>query len=73
VMAVLAAMGLLAPDQTFTHESIIGSRFSGRIVGETAIGEIPAIVPEIRGEAHLTGRHTFYLDERDPLSHGFRL
>ena len=27
VMAVLSAMGLLQPEQTFTHESIIGSRF----------------------------------------------
>ena len=34
VMAVLSAMGLLQPEQTFTHESIIGSRFRGRVVGE---------------------------------------
>ena len=73
VMAVLAAMGLLAPEQTFTHESLIGSRFTGRVVGEVALGELPAIVPEIRGEAHITGQHTFYLDERDPFARGFRL
>jgi proline racemase len=73
VMAVLAAMGLLGPEQTFTHESIVGSRFRGRVVGETMVGDLPAIVPEIEGEAHITGEHTFYIDPRDPFAHGFRL
>ena len=73
VMAVLAAMGLLGPEQTFTHESIVGSRFRGRVVGETMVGELPAIVPEIEGEAYLTGEHTFHVDPRDPFAHGFRL
>src|SRR5262245_61470792 len=67
VMAVLSAMGLLGPDQAFVHESIIGTRFRGRIVGETALDEIPAIIPEIEGEAFITGEHTFLIDERDPL------
>jgi proline racemase len=73
VMAVLAAMGLLTPERTFTHESIIGSRFKGRVVGEVTVGELAAIVPEIEGDAWLTGEHTFHVDERDPLAHGFRL
>jgi proline racemase len=73
VMAVLAAMGLLGPEQTFTHESIIGSRFRGRVVGETMIGDLPAIVPEIEGDAYITGEHTFVIDDRDPLRGGFRL
>jgi proline racemase len=73
VMAVLAAMGLLASEHTFTHESIIGSRFKGRVVGEMTVGELPAIVPEIQGDAYLTGEHTFHIDERDPFAYGFRL
>jgi proline racemase len=73
VMAVIAAMGLLGPEQTFTHESIVGSRFRGRVVGETMVGDLPAIVPEIEGEAYITGEHTFYLDPRDPFAAGFRL
>ena len=73
VMAVLAAMGLLGPEQTFTHESIVGSLFTGRMVGETTVGELPAIVPEIEGEAFVTGEHTFILDPADPFVHGFRL
>ena len=73
VMAVLAAMDLLDAGHTFTHESIIGTTFRGRIARTTTVGELPAIVPEIEGEAYLTGEHTFLVDERDPLRFGFRL
>jgi proline racemase len=73
VMAVLSAMGLLGPDQTFVHESIIGTRFRGRITGDTALGEIPAIIPEIEGEAYITGDHTFVIEDDDPLRAGFRI
>jgi trans-L-3-hydroxyproline dehydratase len=73
VMAVLAAMGVLAPGQTFTHESIIGTTFRGRLKGDTSVADLPAIVPEVEGEAYITGDHTFILDDRDPLKFGFRL
>jgi trans-L-3-hydroxyproline dehydratase len=73
VMAVLSAMGLLGREQTFTHESIIGTLFRGRVVGETTVGGHPAIVPEVEGSASITGEHTFLIDERDPLRFGFRL
>lgn len=73
VMAVLAAMGLLGPEQIFTHESIIGTTFRGRVVRETSVGDIPAIVPEIEGSAYITGEATFIIDERDPLKFGFRI
>jgi proline racemase len=73
VMAVLSAMGLLGRDQTFVHESIIGTQFRGRIAGEIALGEIPAIIPEIEGEAYITGEHTFLIEDDDPLRDGFRI
>jgi proline racemase len=73
VMAVLSAMGILTPEQTFTHESILGTQFRGRICSELTIGDLPAIEPEIEGEAYITGENTFVLDERDPLRFGFRL
>jgi proline racemase len=72
-MAVLAAMGLLGPKQTFVHESIIGTRFSGRIAGETMVGDKAAILPEIEGDAWITGDQVFVINEADPLRHGFRL
>jgi len=73
VMAVLAAMGLLAPEQTFTHESIIGTRFRGRIERELEVAGIPAILPRLAGEAFMTGSHSFVIQPDDPLGHGFRL
>ncbi len=73
VMAVLSAMGILGRDQQFTHESIIGTKFRGRVVDETTVGELAAIVPWIEGEAYITGENMFLIDERDPLRHGFRI
>ena len=74
VMAVLHAMGMFVePDQVFTHESIIGTAFRGRIADTTRVGEFEAIVPEIEGEAYITGESTFIIDDRDPLVFGFRL
>jgi proline racemase len=73
VMAVLSAMELLQPEHQFVHESLIGTRFLGRIVGETMVADVPAIIPEIEGEAYITGESTFLLDDRDPLRFGFRV
>ena len=73
VMAVLDAMGLMRGDAPFMHESLLGTRFTGRIVGRTEVGGISAVVPEVEGEAWITGEHTFHVDERDPLREGFRL
>ena len=72
-MAVLSAMGLLGPDQPFVHESIIHTLFRGRVVAETRVGEHAAIVPELEGEAYITGESAFLIDDADPLRHGFRL
>jgi proline racemase len=73
VMAVIDAMGLLDGDKPFVHESLIGTRFTGRVVSRTLVGEYPAIVPEIEGSAWITGEHTFVVDDGDPLKDGFRL
>lgn len=73
VMAVLDAMGMLPPDHVFTHESIVDTTFRGRVLERTAVGEIPAIVPEIEGSASITGEHTFFIGDDDPLGEGFRI
>ena len=73
VMAVVDAMGLLASDRPFVHESLIGTQFTGRVVSRTAVGEYQAIVPEISGSAWITGEHTFVIDDADPLKDGFRI
>ncbi|MEE8195405.1 MAG: proline racemase family protein, partial [Candidatus Bipolaricaulota bacterium] len=59
--------------QQFIHESIIGTVFQARIVKETKVGDIPAVVPEITGSAYITGIHQFVVDPDDPLKEGFLL
>ena len=44
-MAVVDAMGLLDGDKPFVHESLIGTRFNGRVTSRTIVGEHQAIVP----------------------------
>jgi proline racemase len=73
VMAVLDAMGLLADDRPFAHESIVGSRLAGRVASRTSVGEYAGVVAEIEGSAWITGEHTFFVEEDDPLRRGFRL
>jgi proline racemase len=73
VMAVVDAMGLLSAGKPFVHESLIGTRFNGRVTAHTMVGEHPAIVPEIEGSAWITGEHTFIVDDDDPLKDGFRI
>jgi proline racemase len=72
-MAVLEARGLMKVGDTMTHESIIGSRFHGRIVGLTKVGDRRAIVPTITGQAWITGTHTYFVDPTDPYPTGYVL
>ncbi|HEY6894003.1 MAG TPA: proline racemase family protein, partial [Rhodanobacteraceae bacterium] len=74
VMAVVDAMGLLGGDNAvFRHESLIGTRFRGRVTTRTVVADSEAIVPEIEGSAWITGEHMFLIDEHDPLRDGFRI
>ena len=73
VLAVLDAMGIVQDGTPFVHESIIGTTFSARVSARTRVGDLSAIVPELSGDAWLTGEHTFIVNEDDPLRGGFRL
>jgi proline racemase len=72
-LAQLHARGALSVGEPFVHESVIGSRFTGRIVAETEVAGRPAIVPEITGRAWITGRAEYVLDPEDPFPVGFSL
>ena len=72
-MAVLHARGQMRVGDSMTHESLIGSRFEGRILAETAIGGRPAIVPSISGRAWITGLHSYFVDADDPWPEGFQV
>ncbi|MBO6835843.1 MAG: proline racemase family protein [Alphaproteobacteria bacterium] len=72
-MALLAARGRMTEGQCFHARSIIGSRFTGRIVGHATVGGRPAILPEISGRAWITGTHQHMLDPDDPWPGGYRV
>ena len=70
-LAILAERGEIDPEEEVVIESIVGGRFSGRIVDRTTVGPLAAVVPEIGGRAFITGRHEFVIDPRDPWKEGF--
>jgi len=72
-MAMRYAKGELGLHEEFVAESIIGSRFYGKVVEETELGSYPAIIPTIRGSAYIMGIQQFVLDPRDPWPRGFLL
>jgi len=76
-MAQLHARGLLAEGAEFVNESFIGTRFTGRIAGQTTVGSgagaRPAVIPEITGRAWVTGTAQYHLDPTDPFPEGFEL
>lgn len=67
------AKGWLKAGQDFIHESIIGSKFIGRVEAETELGSHPAIIPSIEGWAIIHGFNQILLDEDDPYVHGFQV
>jgi len=70
-MAVLHAKGQLPLHQDFVHESILGTRFTGRLIDEVPLGPYRAVVPSISGQAWITGFATYVLDSDDPFPEGF--
>jgi trans-L-3-hydroxyproline dehydratase len=70
-LAILHARGELSLDQPIVVESILGTRFTGRILRETTFGPHRAIIPQVSGRAFITGRHEFLIDPEDPLKKGF--
>ena len=72
-MAQWAALGRLKVGDDFVHESIIGTLFRGRVERATTVGPFAAIIPSIEGWARMTGYNTIFIDDRDPLAHGFQV
>jgi len=72
-MAQLHARGQLDLDTDFVNESFLGTRFTGRLVGETTVGAVNAVLPRISGRAWITGTSQFRLDPTDVFPAGFLL
>jgi proline racemase len=73
-LAVLHRRGLLQVGALLHHEGIVGTRFTGRVLGEVEQPSVStAVVTQVGGRAFATGRHEFVLDDRDEVGLGFQL
>ena len=72
-MAQWYAQGKLKKGDEFIHESIIGSKFIGRIEEETTLDGQKAIIPSIEGWAMIHGFNHIILDDDDPYMQGFQV
>jgi proline racemase len=70
-MAVMHARGELGIGQDFIHEGILGTTWTGRLLRESRVGHLPAVVPQLTGSAWITGRAEYALDPDDPFQEGF--
>ena len=83
-MAQLQARGELRVGEDFVHESILGTRFVGRLLEETTLRgggggggaggeEVRAVVPTISGRAWITAHATVVCDPTDPFPEGYKV
>jgi trans-L-3-hydroxyproline dehydratase len=72
-MALHHAKGEIGINQPMIIESIIGTKFTGSIIQTIRFGEYDAVIPQVEGNAFVTGRHEFLIDPEDPLKEGFFL
>ena len=52
-------------------ESILGTTMDVMVHETTSFGSYHAVIPEVSGTAHITGKSDFYFDPEDPLKEGF--
>jgi len=72
-LAVLFAEGRLPAGTVLRHDSIVGSTFTGTVLGTAEVDGRPAVIPQVTGMAYRTGTHVFSVDPHDPLVPGFVL
>jgi proline racemase len=72
-VAALAAAGRLRPGEELLSDSIIGTRFTARVLAEVVAEGRPAVVPQVSGMAYPIGESVFTVDPDDPLVPGFVL
>ena len=72
-MAIHYARGEIGIGEPLIIESIVDTTFSGTVVEPVSFGGHPAVIPDVRGSASITGRHEFLIDPDDPLRDGFFL
>lgn len=72
-MALLHARGDLDIGEDFQHRSILNTKFDCKILNELNEAHLPAVLPQIKGRAWVTGIGTYGVDPEDPFPNGYRL
>ncbi|MFX1511568.1 MAG: proline racemase family protein [Promethearchaeota archaeon] len=72
-MAIHYARGEIGIGEPMIIESILGTRFTGRVVKPIEYGSYDAVIPEVEGSAYIISKNEFYIDPTDPLRTGFIL
>lgn len=72
-LALLSEKGKLAPSDEITSESILGTKFRGKILETMDFRGYNAITPQITGTGYVVGTQQFFIDDRDPFEEGFSL
>lgn len=73
-MAQWFTKGKLKEGEQFIHESIIGSKFTGKVEKLTSVGGKPAIIPSVEGWARIYGYNTISINpDDDPYAYGFQV
>ena len=73
-MAQWHAKGKLKEGDLFIHESVIGSKFTGKVEKTAMVGDKPAIIPSVEGWAKIYGYNTISIDPHDdPYAYGFQV
>jgi 4-hydroxyproline epimerase len=72
-LAHLVGRRKLKVGDQFVHESIIGSRFIGRVLQTVDLRGTEAIIPMIEGSAFTTGFNTLWIDPSEPFPSGFQV
>ena len=70
-LAAMHARGQIAPGQERVFQSIIGSRFTGRVASLTRSGPHSAITATVSGRPFYSGKAEFLIEDDDPLAEGF--
>ena len=69
-LALLKSAGVVRAGDRLLNHSIFGTYFESRIVSETKVEDLDALVSEVSGRAWITGTSQVMMDPSDPLREG---
>ncbi len=71
--AIEFAKGNLKLNESLMIESVTGSIFTVTVHKSVSMKDKEAIIPQVSGDASMTGSCTYWIDPKDPLKNGFLL